>query len=600
MAKNTRKMEEDSALNTTDRSSSKSGKNKRYTGNSRGARSNSRRKKPSPNERANSTSKNETLGRMNVESAGANSSLVFPSNSAAMQAFGNFTTTPGQNNFIANYNGIQRSATATDLPVNLDFTFNSQVTRTANMCVLGITPLLGATNSESLGLWDNPLMLAATNLKQYIDTSFGTKTSYAPQDLLSYLGGVAFVFPMIAEIKRDLRLAVTYIENQFPQFVPQGIFAALGIADDAGQYNGGQGAVYTARNLRSFIDELNQIIITFNRLPMPPELAIFGYNDYLFDNIYMDTEDIATAQLYAFKNDCYWLFREGVREEGATLDRIPFAALSVSAKLARLSGMVKALSALRSDGAAMLQNLFNAYGSRDTIQVPLLDINGLEPVRFVYDPNVLTMIENCVPCLGESMTISSFQATQYGFNQHVFINNPAGADKYFNLPLQFHKPFDSITHEDIGWALRLHPMFIEQKAFDYYTPTSTLPVHASHVTSDGYVGFGIVTSMSVVSINASGSFTRTNFTSRGLYDTAHWESWTRLLDFAARPLFVDYFLEERTEADDPYNYSLVTYTADRDVEVTYRLEDTQMHWTYLTINVWAANVNRNVGGSRMR
>lgn len=160
-------------------------------------------------------------------------SIMFPEASMAMQAMGNPISSPGQDNFIEAWNTIFAQGGAS-MQVAIDTSFAK---RSVNAVCFNVCPYFGATASlTDWGTTTDPIQQAAVNLKQFIDTSFGTVTAYDSQDLMLYLMGVSAVFPLVAEIKRDLRLAVTYQTNVYPQFVPRGMFSLLRIADGDGNY----------------------------------------------------------------------------------------------------------------------------------------------------------------------------------------------------------------------------------------------------------------------------------------------------------------------------------------------------------------------------
>lgn len=219
------------------------------------------------------------------------------------------------------------------------------------------------------------------------------------------------MFPTIAVIKRALRLALSYAANQYPAFIPKGLFTALKIGDGNRNYANGEGAIYTAQHLREWTDELNQILLAFNRLPMPPEIVAFGYNDDLFDKIYLDSDDVATAQMYLFNIQGTWQYEEELSDDGAFLEwwKFDYDGFNVQNMLDRLNWQVNRLAALHTSSTAMMQNLFNAFGSRDTVQVPLLNFDDLTPVEMVFDENILTMVENMVLCPETEVTIPEFK-----------------------------------------------------------------------------------------------------------------------------------------------------------------------------------------------
>jgi hypothetical protein len=559
-------------------------------------KSNGRSNKRRTNRNGNRGAKNPnvTLGRMNYETPVSSSgALVFANDSMAMQAFGNYTTTPGQDNFIASFNEIK--VINTDHP-HLKIQVGEMAKRAANAMVIGITPWFGSTEPPTRGMTAEPMTLASLNLKQFIDTSFGTNTGYDPEDLMIYIMAVYSVFPYIAELKRDLRLAYTCLSDQYPQFVPNGLFEALRIPDENGNYENGEGILYTSAHLRGFVDQLNQLILAFNRLPMPPEILAFQYNDDFFQHIYMDSEDPNTAQLYVFRNEEYWLYQEDLLEKGPCLINLPTGYRSIQARLLILSSMIRNISALRTSSVAMLQNLFNAYGSKDTIQVATMNQDAIEPLDFVYDKNFLTMIENMVVCNPDRVELSwpIANAETSKVEAHACIYDGVnGMSCCINLPLQFHIPWDQVSHADVGWALRLHPIFHVQTKKTIWGEHFQNPEGSlwDSYYADNKIGFAVCRSCEVVQIKDDGTLKRYEV-KRGGGTT----DWTKIVhDFKAYPIPVQGSWHADTGV-----LEFLNYTANRDVEVTYRQEDIEMHWLYLTNTLWAANVNRNAPGTRYK
>lgn len=588
---------------------------KRFSNNKRGNSTKSFRRSRPLNSRSKSNgngkdSSNAILDAAMIESpVSSSSSLVFAGDSASMGSFGNMITTPGQDNFIDEFN-FYKNANEDQV---ITFKAMNYAKRTANIMVMDFVPYFGCVAAED-GNWMSPIEMTALNLKQYIDTSFGTRTNYDPQDLAVYMMGVSAVFPMIAEIKRDLRLTQSYIVNQYPQFVPKGIFAALGIANDQGEWSQGQGLLYTAKNLRRFVDELNQLIITFNRLPMPPQISAFGYNDDLFDHLYADSPDVQTAQLYTFRLGGHWTYSEhaAASDTGSEVvfTKYPVnSRLSIDQKLSALASMISPLTALRTSSAAMLQNLFNAFGSRDTVSVPTLDMNALQPLDVVYDPNFNIMIENAV--VYSEVDFSNVQAVATGRIRGAVGVVTDGRESYSmkeiasnmmpNIPLQFHKAPEQITKEDIGWALRLHPAYLSNKKRIVQMSTDAEAIAHGGIWSVDYTGFGFVLRMRVTSILDTGDLAHDVISKRNFdNDLVHSVGGTlhSLMDFSVYPILYDCSVSVDESHD--YTLSLNWYYAHRDVELTYRLDDMKMHWVYLTMNVWGSNVNMNVVGSRTR
>jgi len=528
--------------------------------------------------------------------------LLFPPDSAAIGAFGNYVVSPGQENFLTAFNKV---SVADEVQSTHTYTFSAsnQSARSATAMVIGITHYFGSVTQDP-NLTSNPIQMAAVNLKQFIDTSFGTNTAYDPQDLMLYLMAVSAVFPYIAEIKRDLKLTLTTQPDHYPQFVPRGLYAALQIPDDNNHFERGEGASYTATYLRGYIDRLNQLIDAFNRLPIPPEIGIFNYNDYLFDNIYYDSDDPTTAQLYVFKNEEVWEYDETGFQDGPQLKLIKTGIWTIAQKLDQLESMIMKISAMRTSSSAMLQNLFNAYGSKDTLQVERLIVTDPLQVDFVYDPNILTMVENSLIATPEDINISYIvpRHDESFIKGYVYFKN-VEHDTYMavNVPLQFHKPVEDVTPEDIGWAMRLHPIFLRLDRFNPVDADHDGSEYIEQLTCHGLSGFAIARSCNIALFPKNGRVITVPFERRRTDDyerltEQYFTSWLAQ-DFHAAPIIVEVQI---TETDANTKTMISMYSAKRDLEVTYRLEDIFMYWNYLTLHVWAANVNRNVEGSRTR
>lgn len=568
----------------------------------RNSNRNGRRESDSSGKR--SVKQNGTLDAFTVETPIHGETILFPSDSAAAQAFGTYTVTPGSPNWINMWTQVQDNLTAT---TRYRIVGGSYARRSANAMCIEFAPYFGSLEANVENTFLNPIRVAALNLKQFIDTSFGTNTAYDPADLMAYLMAVSAVWTYAAEIKRNIKLVYTYLNKQFPQFLPMGLFALLGISDALHEDSGGEGYLWTSQHLRSLIDQLNRVLVMFNRLPMPPEMSIFGYNDDLFDSLFADTTDLDTAQLYVFRTSGRWVYSSTGSIRGSRLLYTENARReSIEDQIAHLSQMVLELTALRTSDTAMLQNLFNAYGSKDTARIGLLDINGLQGLPIVYHEGVLTMIENCnwgalkpvdyASPDGPYTAVTDIEVDSESSNLigHVFATViEDGPHRWPNLPLQFHKPLTEITNDDIGWALRMHPTFTALKKFTVTDRTDTSVTIDNVMTCDGMVGFAVPATISVASFNDDGTFNVQTWNSRSVNGAAGAFYESVFNDFRHCPLFV-----KGTFNIIDGLYTLDYYTAERDVEFSYRVGDLQMYWTYLTQAVYAGNIIRAVEGTR--
>lgn len=541
---------------------------------------------------------NKLLSQATYETPVGPATTLYPTDCMSIASTGTITSAPGQDNFVESYTDILNQASAVQ---KWNVTANDTAKRTANVMALDFVHYFGALHGSDLHYYStSPILTAALNIKQYVDTSFGTNTDYDPHDLILYIMAVSAIFPMIAEIKRNIRLAVTEQMNVFPAFVPRGLFAAARISDGSNNYLQGEGAMYTAQHLRSLVDQLNQQIMIFNRLPMPPEILAFGINDDLFDAIWADTPDTKSAQLYIFRNSAWWTYEEPdpVLHTGTTIKyNDAQGATTVQKQIDRLRQAIEKITALRTSSTAMLQNLYNAYGSADTVQVPTMDPSNITSLEIIYNPDILSEIENCTMITTSDSKISdiSYIEDTQTLTGVVYIYEH-GTEAYnlaVDVPLQFHKPQSEITPNDIGHAMRFHPSFCERGNVPFVVGGVEQIEEVTHAA--GYTGFGFIRDITILSISSTGSLTHTAYVTRSFVNMG---TYLKALDFAVRPIQV--YFSSTVDTSSQKTFSLNGYSATRDVELTHRREDINMFWTYLTQTVWAANVNRNTVGSRTR
>lgn len=544
---------------------------------------------------------NSTLSRMTQSrpSGSAAPSILFPTDSMSALNLGTFISKPGFDNFVERGSQVTTRVNGSQRPgPNFHVSANARAKFTPSAMCLSIIPTFGATGRVATFQATSPLSLAGLNLKQYIDLSYGTVNSYDPQDIMLYLMAVAAVFPVIAELKRDLRLAFT--ASDYPNFLPYGMIQCLGITSH-GSNVPEEVASDIALNYRNYVDTLNQLIQTFNGLPKPPEILAFGYNDDLFSAIFTDTDDVETAQQFVFRNAGGWVYNEDADENCVGLDFIEFSAnyTSIDAKLNFLRSQIQAISALRSSSNVMLQNMYNAYGSKDTIQIPLMDVDFPSGLPLEYNERMLMSIENCVICGSQLQTASYYSEPVHNgitggpyYLASDYSSFPQ--DAVINLPLQFHKDASAVTHDDIGAALRFHPLF---NYFEFASIKSSIgrdSVAMPALHSWDYMGMGLITTLTVTRRKVDGAWQTSSINHRRMNS---YLDIALLQDFAHAPMLT-IVSTNGSWSDTDIEVVLDEYTGARDLEVNYRVEDAKMFWTYLTQNVWGANVNRNSQGSR--
>jgi hypothetical protein len=549
----------------------------------------------------------------------AGSNLVFPTQSAAAAAFGSFTTSPGQDNFIEGFNQVRHEHA---IGVLRNLTFSEGTRRTPSAMAIQFLPYFGAIQPSKDSSYMAPLRMAALNLKQFIDTSFGTQTNYDPADLMAYIIACTAAWTMGSEIRRNIRLVFTYLRDQFPQFLPMGLFALLRIADDNGNWDKGQGFSYAATTVRTLIDQYNRIVEMFNRLPLPKEMAVFGYNDVFFEALYADTSDLESSQLYVFQTSHYWKYRPTISLLGSHVSLEAWPITTIQGQLELWEAVVEELTALRTSDTTMLQNLYNAYGTKEFARMAKLDPTNVEGLPIVYDEHILMMIENMnwglIGANATEVTDIQTLSANSEIDGHVCATNNV-ASRWPNLPLQFHKPFNEVTHDDIGWALRMHPIFMENKSFKKYEvipankddrkaflekhPRVTLldeeytiqETIGQGMTADSYTGFAIPSLIRVITFtSASWAITTWNYRSANGEAAAWYESVFN--DFQHAPMFLHVTVS--TPDEHHYDVNLDWYDAHRDTELTYRLGDVSMFWTYLTEDLYAGSIIRETLGTR--
>lgn len=601
--------------NSQARNGKRRGGNKKANPN---ARSNTPALKNTP---ADTTPTEQTTDSSGAEQSSTASSKVVPKHKFSAQTPGNIICAAGQENDIAGFSRVTNNSDRVEWrPYYSDF-----AQRSVNAMRINVQHYFGSTTNR--GLASSAINQAVLFIKQFVDTNLGSQESYDPQDLAPYFMGVADCLSLVAEIKRDLRLIITN-NAQWPYFVPLHMMDLLTICSpeqegpgDQPHITPGAAAQYYSRHLRSTCDRLNQSIQLLNCLPIPVEMTLFGYNDDLYDAIYMDSTDPFTAQMYVFASEGFWKYSDN----GDPMSPDPGSHVlfyewpiqggdgrrwkSIDTMIDKLNEMINAISSYSTNNNQMIQNLKNAYGTDRLRYVEPIDTQNLAPLPFVFSEPMCIAIENAA--------IQS-QVWPAGFLASAEINQVVGGPfivdhtesvfqqfALFNIPLQFHCKREEVTAEMIGWALRFHPSFEMREYARVVTASQPSGIEDNVITTDGCFGFAIVKSISIGGISHTGYIRIVDINDRVLGQASQ-EPHERITmlnvlgDFKYAPILLDATIERvHPTSGDTYDAAwLISYSGRRDVETTLRHDEMLQWWTGLTEIAWGTNVFRDFRGQR--
>lgn len=575
-------------------------------------------KKPNDKLRTQAASVSEAVEAESTASANPENSGVgtkdtkfYPSWKDSVQSTGSKTMAPGQLNFLEYASQITTSNGGLRPPM-LQVSYTAR--RTAIAMRIDVQTYFGG--SAESGKMTSPIQAALLKMKQYIDTRYNDVQVYDSYDLGPYIMAVVDCYNLAAEIARDIRLLNTRT-YQVPAVYPNQIFDLLDICGsnskpefpDGDRPTPGSAVRDDSRHISMLSDRFNMIIGLMNTLAVPLDMPLFEYNLDLYDRIYLDAEDAMTAQQYIFASTGSWIYEEGEDDpDEHTGSRVVYHEWpeyddgsrwkTLDDMLDRLDLMVSRVSSAYTSSMSFLQQITNAYGSQQLRSFPPLD-DPRQPVPFEYNPAMLISIENMTLCdqawpcafLADAEA-DALVGTPFMIDQPEYTN----LQKYcmIDLPLQFHCPADSVSHEMIGRALRFHPSFTRRTRAKVYTASYPEGAVRDVVTTAGSYGFAIVQRLVLGVLDDSSDMMNILVKHRGIEEVGY----TPVLimnDWNYAPMLIS--------AEFTYNQSLETYrvnayTGHRDVEVTLSKQEVLNWWTGLTEYAWGTNITAEIRGYR--
>lgn len=550
----------------------------------------------------------ETSGGPKINTTGS----VVPTQKASV-AYGTWSS-----NYRAGFdNGITEFSNPTNYPDGpfqsdqgmVQFTADEVAKRTPSGAVLWTTHTFGSNPDRSE--YSSAINQSAFKLKQFIDTKLGQRTSYQPQDVALYIMAVADVIERITEVKR----AITLVNNAaaYPSFFPNGVYDLLKICaprtSSSASYDTtiGLAAQDAAAHTNVYTDTLNLFINQLNTLPMPAELPILTINNDLFSAIYADSSDVANSQLYLFASNGYWVYNETRYSNGACIqferwgENFGDAASGFKSIPDMLHAIQRQLNLIttNSEASALMQDLYNAYGTGALLRIDYLQPDSIVPLEF--NENMLISIENatiangCAFCDIVADTLKGITGAPMIPAYDTYLSS------IISLPLQFHTAPEVVTDEMIAHALRFHPSFLAQGKWNQnFNGTAELN---SCFASNGMYGFAVVTSFDISIYNGMPSGANSKMFEKLVITDRNQGSWpvtNAFGDFNHAPLLVN--MEIRFSGgegkDRVRTLILHSYSAKRDTEITVNRGFLEQWFRGFCENAWSTDITRASRGQR--
>lgn len=178
---------------------------------------------------------------------------------------------------------------------------------TPTVMVIHTMPTAGPMDSLYAG--SSGINMAGRKLYTRLSSINAKTTNYAPQDLITLMLSLGSVLEMISFIRRAFGLAFTTSFRN--RVVPKEILRMMGIdADDF------------FKNIAAYRLEFNTLINMISKIPFPSNIAYFEKCATLHDHVWVDSNDMAIAQLYAFAPQYLWKFNETYSEQGTGLNTV--------------------------------------------------------------------------------------------------------------------------------------------------------------------------------------------------------------------------------------------------------------------------------------
>lgn len=351
---------------------------------------------------------------------------------------------------------------------------------TGGIMAIWLHDTMGPNNNEET----SPMNMAWIEHKAYMDTALGQQFGYSSADLGQVVCEFKTIMDLFRYIRRILHLPLNP-KTPLSNYSIAGLLKAMRLSTE-NEYDPDPLKVQRelSRKRRNYIDDMNGIVDLLKEIGVPKKLSSFMdvSSDY-YDKVYLDNTS-ENAQFYIFNPIGWYKYDETLDPAGAVLEYKTFwddlntpkasndpsapnyspnygnHTYSVQDLIDKFGELVMDITHL-SDSSAILQKLFNAYGTDNLYMIP--QIEHEDKVPYVYDSGFRNTIRNMAWFDGISYARYTVDPNrEIVLGRPTWDTNPASVDSSYvnliNLPLQFSDAPSKINDKNVADALVLHPV----------------------------------------------------------------------------------------------------------------------------------------------
>lgn len=487
--------------------------------------------------------------------------------------------------------------------------------RTSGVMCIWLHDTLGPNNNEET----SPMNMAWIEHKEYMDTALGQQFGYSAADL----GQVIGAFKTIVDIGRVIRRTLNLLNNPrtpLSQYSIAGLLYAMRLGTED-VYDTDPLLVQRelARNRRNYIDDFNQANTLLDKMGIPEKLTnLMDVTEDYYSKVYLDNTS-ENAQFYMFMPVGWYHYDETEDPAGATLTYKNFWADLNTPRLTdqnhanyhnhhySLRDLIDLYTKLImditqfSDSRAILQKLYNAYGTDKLYKIPEANLD--DKVPYVYDAGFRNTIRNMA--WFKDITYAKYTVDP---NREIVLGRPkyvntsgamdsGVASNFANIPLQFSDAPAKITDKMIADALVLHPVFGYVRR---YSDETTSSKYRLEVDFGNQFGFAIPVEVDLISAGYDGQGKMQMFNENKLVSRldALGDVSAKMLDWQFRPTTVATNLKSVETGFKSVKMQLIKYFQERETEVTVSQASLAYWFRAFAIGVYKTNEVMKTKGQR--
>lgn len=487
------------------------------------------------------------------------------------------------------------------------------VSRTSGIMCIRLHDTLGPNNNEET----SPMNMAWIEHKEYMDTALGQQFGYSAADL----GMVVGAFKSIVDIGRVIRRILNLLNNPrtpLSQYSIAGLLFAMRLGtEDVYDTDPLKVQREISRYQRNYTDDFNQANKILDKLGIPEKLSnLMNVTEDYYSKVYLDATS-ENAQFYLFMPAGWYKYNETEDPAGATLTYQTFTQHLNTPKLTddknpnyhngtcSLRDLIDLYTEMImdvtqfSDSRAILQKLYNAYGTDKLYKLP--EFNPDDKVPYVYDAGFRNTLRNMVwfrDITYAKYTVDPDREIVLGRPKYIAKSTipSAVAANFVNIPLQFSDAPAKITDKSIADALTLHPTFGYVRRIADTTASNGFRLE---VDFGNQFGFAIPIEVSLISAAYNEHGEMKPFLEVKLQDRSddYGTKAASMLDWQFRPTTVNAMIGHNGDFSSVH-VGLRKYFQERETEVTVSQADMQYWFRAFAIGVYRTDEVMKTKGQR--